>query len=1123
MEALPEFAVLELPPSERDSNRVQAVAAALGGNSVIELPFLRSLDNDELIEACRSSLRIDRLRPGEAICLQGEEADSAYVVLSGTVSCHIRKDLQQMEAAQAYSALVQEFADADEAKAAAADRAADRRSRRQSVIGAACAGAPSAAPSPASPRAGSATASPAMQMQNRQVQNRRQSALGASGSAASTRRAYLMVPGAGDAVESGSFKKRNSVGAEGSSPGSAPASSGGSFRGWKRASQVMLTASQTAAAIRTRASTSVGPSVAILKIGDSFGEASLLSTASRRAASAVCNTACAILICPRAALSSSAGADRESKMLDFLKGVPALLGCNNASLMQLLRTCKRRDYTLGDRLTSQGSKGSSLMLLFSGEAALSVASGEGGHHHHQLHHTAAGAGSGAGGAGSGAGAGAGAAGPSSPPRAASPSAFDEDGLRHEGAQTPRDVPLRSVGPGQVIPCTPAAAGLNDGCVYPMTSRVASSHCQVLLIDCRFICLVLSKQDTNGRGLDALSAALHTDAQRLADVRETQQRRWREELSSRHFRQQAEAQRPHVDASPVDTSKVDMAHHAHGFEPQRHVGLEKASPHKTRKLPVDTLVSASSKYLDPENPTGIVHNFSARPRGSELQPTTAAEERVAATGNVANAGGASSSAAAAAAATAAAAKRNESNGGGVTRPPSAAPAPTNAPTSRRASVRPADEVGAAALAATSATNQRPQSAQALPPKASPLVRAAETSSGAERSARPRTAEKEKSLEELGLVLTPRQLRPQSANANARSTVVDRQNDFLSKVSTLKRYSAPLRGKTGSSSPRTAAADRSPRQRPQTADPRVRTVRSPSMSVRISGGDNTPSAGQGGGGGDAADDANGLAAQLHAPTAAAAHASGSTWVPSHEEWQHVARLNSARGKKPPANLPLPSEVARGNVTAEALSQWHVRPPPSELTPLAVSLINDNAFVGRILAKRSQQQLMQQGLHGAAAAAEAVAAAAQTGFLMPTFSPSARAPWLSNAVLGSFSAEEQQHLASPRAKPGGFVAMRPRPGGYKNVSPRRRPHSARANAFPFSGRPPPSPPPPSPDGERGAAGIIARAARPSSARLKATKEPGGAASQAAQPPRLWTRPIAVDGPGVANALAFQQASLA
>ena len=73
--------------------------------------------------------------------------------------------------------------------------------------------------------------------------------------------------------------------------------------------------------------------------------------------------------------------------------------------------------------------------------------------------------------------------------------------------------------------------------------------------------------------------------------------------------------------------------------------------------------------------------------------------------------------------------------------------------------------------------------------------------------------------------------------------------------------------------------------------------------------------------------------------------------------------------------------------------MRAPPTELTPLAVSLLNDDAYVGRILAKRSQQQLMQGGLHGAAAAAEAAVMATQTGFLMPTFSPSARAPWLSN----------------------------------------------------------------------------------------------------------------------------------
>ena len=134
--------------------------------------------------------------------------------------------------------------------------------------------------------------------------------------------------------------------------------------------------------------------------------------------------------------------------------------------MQLLRTCKRRDYTLGDKLTSQGSKGSSLMLIFSGEASLSVAASEASSHHH--HHPRASSPP--------------PAAASSPPAPLSPSAADAEAdamakFREDG-HTPRDVPLRSVGPGQVIPCTAAAAGLHDGCIYPMASRVASSHCQV---------------------------------------------------------------------------------------------------------------------------------------------------------------------------------------------------------------------------------------------------------------------------------------------------------------------------------------------------------------------------------------------------------------------------------------------------------------------------------------------------------------------------------------------------------------------------------------------------------------------------------------------------------------------
>ena len=56
MDALPELAVLRLPPAERDATRVAAVAAVLGSNSVIEMPFLRSLDSEELQEACRTQL-----------------------------------------------------------------------------------------------------------------------------------------------------------------------------------------------------------------------------------------------------------------------------------------------------------------------------------------------------------------------------------------------------------------------------------------------------------------------------------------------------------------------------------------------------------------------------------------------------------------------------------------------------------------------------------------------------------------------------------------------------------------------------------------------------------------------------------------------------------------------------------------------------------------------------------------------------------------------------------------------------------------------------------------------------------------------------------------------------------
>ena len=270
---------------------------------------------------------------------------------------------------------------------------------------------------------------------------------------------YLTVPGLEmeGGAEGGSFRKRGSLlsGADGAG---GDASSTASFRpGLKRGSTLAGLVNSTGAGaivIRNKAANIVGASVATLGVGDTFGEASLLHGASRRAASAVCNTPCSILVIPRAALTSAAGADRESKMLSFLKQVPALASSNSASLAQLLRTSKRRIYTLGEKLTTEGTKGSSLMLLFEGEVALSVAA----------HGPAAPS-----------------QGPHTSPRrtggalgaaATAADAFDQAHLSlalgatpgKADAHVPRDMPLRLVGPGQLIPCKPA----------PMASRTGAS-------------------------------------------------------------------------------------------------------------------------------------------------------------------------------------------------------------------------------------------------------------------------------------------------------------------------------------------------------------------------------------------------------------------------------------------------------------------------------------------------------------------------------------------------------------------------------------------------------------------------------------------------------------------------
>ena len=167
---------------------------------------------------------------------------------------------------------------------------------------------------------------------------------------------------------------------------------------------------------------------------------------------------------------------------------------------------------MGERLAVEGAKGNALALIYSGEIALSAAT-------HGAPVTASAASATRPGAAAAGGSGAN-GGRTPRPRSASPPTATARGSAADGAaaaaaaasasyaqdggggggKAPREMPLCQRGPGQMLPCLPSATGLLDGIVYPATARVCSARAQVVLLDCRFITLVLSKQD-NGRALE----------------------------------------------------------------------------------------------------------------------------------------------------------------------------------------------------------------------------------------------------------------------------------------------------------------------------------------------------------------------------------------------------------------------------------------------------------------------------------------------------------------------------------------------------------------------------------------------------------------------------------------------
>ena len=216
-----------------------------------------------------------------------------------------------------------------------------------------------------------------------------------------------------------------------------------------------------ASVVRRKANAFVGPAVTVLAAGDSFGDASTVSAkkTARRHASLISDTEVTLLVVPRAALSSSAGAAREAKLLEWLREVPALRSCTQATLSTLLRGARRRTCTIGETVVRGHTHGNELHLLYSGELTLSVLS-------RSTDHCSA------------------------------------------------EMQVRKMGCGQVVPCELSPLGLSEGVSFACTARASSSHAVVLSLDCRVLSLVLGKQDS-GRGLAELISHLVSDARRLA--------------------------------------------------------------------------------------------------------------------------------------------------------------------------------------------------------------------------------------------------------------------------------------------------------------------------------------------------------------------------------------------------------------------------------------------------------------------------------------------------------------------------------------------------------------------------------------------------------------------------------
>ena len=612
-QVVPALKVLELPPGERDEERILSAAEAC-----MELSFLRSCLPEELHDACRQHLRIDKLRAGEAICLQGMDATAAYVVLSGTVSAHVRKDLIDIPEG-AHNVLHREWK--HRAKATGEAAKATARNAHLEVSG----GAPTPAPplSPLPPAAAASSEAAAVAPAPAAAQTGGSSSLALPNGAVNLLLAPKTPPPPKD-----TYLMLPTMYPDEAASGGRPASAGlgkpgGNRPSWKRASLSLGLSLSTlsAAEVRSRASKLVGTCVTLHSAGDAFGAPNSTS-GPQRSASAVANSTVVLLVVPRAALSLSAGAAREQHTLEWLRRVPLLKACTLPTLTQLLQSARRRRFSFAEPLARAGETSQWVHLIVSGEVRLSQSSSRAtpaepepsSERGQPASPPAAANGAAASAPGSGAAGGGGELGQ------VSVSGRPERG---GDSNTPRDMVLRTIGAGQIVPCA-AHPSLAEAVRYPFAARVATAHVQLLTLDCRFVSLLLSRQEGGSRAVGELTSQMGQMAQHMAQLAADTDMRWRTELVTADLRIAPTLPSPPAAKyqHSLTGTRAVVTRPAIGQRRPPHVMPAPPPPPKTPPPP-DRAVSAPSKWTDPSRVGPI-------PLPLKLEPAVLDDEGVDAT-------------------------------------------------------------------------------------------------------------------------------------------------------------------------------------------------------------------------------------------------------------------------------------------------------------------------------------------------------------------------------------------------------------------------------------------------------------------------------------------------------------